>query len=75
MGSFESEKWRAASVPAAVQPGIPRERDAGGALQLKRSTSRITPALQERVTHILGRRNVYQGAAKRFDAFLSTNRR
>jgi len=33
MGSFESEKWRAAGFLAAVQPGIRRERDAGGAVQ------------------------------------------
>src|SRR5580698_10422143 len=75
MGSFESEKWRAAGCLAAVLPGIRWERDAGGALQAWRSTSRITPALQERVMRILGRRNVYQGAPRRFDAFLRMNRR
>jgi hypothetical protein len=43
MGSFESEKWRAAGFSAA-RPEIRQERDAGGALQPWRSTSRITPA-------------------------------
>jgi hypothetical protein len=74
MGSFESEKWRAAGFPAA-RPGIRRERDAVARCNLGARPRASRPRHKERVLQILGRRGIYQGTSGRFDAILSMSGR